>query len=101
MSGRDRTGIVTAFLLTLAGVPRDLIVADYGLSAERLRPRFDVLVAAASDERAGQRLLAQNSSAPEFIATVLDTFDVEDYLLGAGVEASDIAAVRSRLLEIM
>jgi protein tyrosine/serine phosphatase len=99
MAGRDRTGLVIAFLLTLAGVPRHRILADYGVSAERLRPRFEALVAGASDEAAGQKLLAQNNSDPEFIATVLDTFDVESYLLEAGVEANDLAAVRERLLE--
>src|SRR5206468_8651090 len=39
--GKDRTGLLTAFLLHLAGVGTDEIAADYALSEERLRPRHE------------------------------------------------------------
>ena len=35
--GTDRTGIISALLLGLAGVPNDTIIADYALSAHGLR----------------------------------------------------------------
>ena len=35
-SGKDRTGLVAAFLLDLAGVPRTVICEDYGLTAALL-----------------------------------------------------------------
>src|SRR5205823_2395366 len=35
--GKDRTGLLCAFLLDLAGVPADEIAADYALSEHRLR----------------------------------------------------------------
>ncbi|HZT45997.1 MAG TPA: tyrosine-protein phosphatase, partial [Gaiellaceae bacterium] len=37
--GKDRTGLVSAFLLDLAGVDAETIAADYALSEERLQPR--------------------------------------------------------------
>ncbi|MCB0032784.1 MAG: tyrosine-protein phosphatase [Anaerolineales bacterium] len=37
-SGKDRTGLMAALLLRLAGVPDEVIVADYALSQERLWP---------------------------------------------------------------
>ena len=40
--GKDRTGIVVALLLRLAGVPIDEIAADYALSGERLDPGTSV-----------------------------------------------------------
>ena len=36
--GKDRTGVVFAILLSLAGVSRDVIVAEYSMSQEALRP---------------------------------------------------------------
>src|SRR5438132_7958171 len=36
--GRDRTGMVCALALSVAGVPAAAIAEDYALSAERLRP---------------------------------------------------------------
>lgn len=39
-AGRDRTGIVAAILLRIAGVPDDEIVRDFALSDERLERRY-------------------------------------------------------------
>eukprot|EP01112_Ceratiomyxa_fruticulosa_P007201 TRINITY_DN1856_c0_g1_i7.p1 TRINITY_DN1856_c0_g1~~TRINITY_DN1856_c0_g1_i7.p1 ORF type:complete len:492 (-),score=78.62 TRINITY_DN1856_c0_g1_i7:204-1679(-) len=39
--GKDRTGMVTALLLSCLGVPRDIIVRDYHLSEENLAPNFE------------------------------------------------------------
>ena len=35
-AGKDRTGVLAALLLTLAGVDRETIVADYAMSSERI-----------------------------------------------------------------
>ena len=35
-AGKDRTGVVVAFALAVAGVPRDRIVADYAATADRM-----------------------------------------------------------------
>jgi protein-tyrosine phosphatase len=37
-SGKDRTGLVAAILLSLAGVPREEIVHNYAISAQYLNP---------------------------------------------------------------
>ncbi|MFD8162052.1 tyrosine-protein phosphatase [Streptomyces malaysiensis] len=39
--GKDRTAVVVAALLSLAGVPDDMIVADYAASGTALRPLLD------------------------------------------------------------
>ncbi len=98
MVGRDRTGLVTAFLLTLAGVPREEILADYALSAARLQPRYDAWLEAAEDEEARLRLRRENVSEPAFLEAALDGLDVEDYLLAGGATHEDLAAVRQRLV---
>lgn len=46
-AGKDRTGLVVAMALTLAGVPEEAVVADYVLTNERLAPRYAAEKAAA------------------------------------------------------
>ncbi|MCF4121881.1 tyrosine-protein phosphatase [Antribacter sp. KLBMP9083] len=47
-AGKDRTGLVVAMALTLAGVPEEAVVADYVLTNERLAPRYTAERAAAA-----------------------------------------------------
>ena len=42
-AGKDRTGVVVAMALAEVGVPREVIVDDYTLSAERIHQIFDRL----------------------------------------------------------
>ena len=53
---QDRTGLVSAFLLRLAGVPIEEIATDYSLSEERLRTRHEEWFAQAADEAELERL---------------------------------------------
>jgi protein-tyrosine phosphatase len=99
MVGRDRTGLVSAFLLTLAGAPREQILADYALSAACLQPRYDAWMAAADTDDARQRLRRENVSDPAFLDAVLDRIDVEAYLLAGGATTDDFDAIRRRLLQ--
>ena len=39
-AGKDRTGVLAALLLDLAGVEHDAIVADYALTSERMEAVF-------------------------------------------------------------
>lgn len=48
--GKDRTGVVIALALLVAGVEPDLIAADYALSAGCLQSRDDAAIAARTDE---------------------------------------------------
>jgi protein tyrosine/serine phosphatase len=102
MGGKDRTGMLTALLLVLAGVPRDEIGADYALSEQRLRPRHERWLAGAEteEERELVRRIAQTPA--EAIVQVLDELErrygsVEGYLRDARVSEDDLARARSRL----
>ena len=60
MGGKDRTGLVSALLLRLAGVGLETIGEDYALSAANLAPLSEQWLAEAADEaerekRAGSR----------------------------------------------
>ena len=101
--GKDRTGLVTALLLSLAGVDRVDIAADYALSDARARPLFGEWIESAPtpELRERRRWLA---GAPE--AAMTATLELlqgryggaEAYLVGAGATRADLDAVRHKLL---
>lgn len=102
MGGKDRTGLVTALLLELAGVDDEQIAADYALSEERLRPRHELWFAEAETEAERRRLerIAQTPAAS--IVGVFQELErrygsVEDYLRAAGLSDDDLARARARL----
>jgi hypothetical protein len=83
VGGKDRTGVLAALLLRLAGVPLDAVAADYTRSEERL---------------------GVAGSAPRgVIEVVLEALecrhgDAASYFLGSGAAEADVEAVRARLL---
>jgi protein-tyrosine phosphatase len=100
--GKDRTGLLAALLLHLAGVGDDDIAADYALSEERLRPRHEVWFAAAEteEELARLRRIAQTPAASMVgvFAELERRFGgVELYLRAAGVTDEELELVRTRL----
>ncbi|WP_027342057.1 tyrosine-protein phosphatase [Hamadaea tsunoensis] len=74
-AGRDRTGVVVALALHAAGASVEAIAADYALT-ENSAPEVMVNTFAHLDARYG---------------------GATGYLLGSGVTAADLAAVRTRL----
>src|SRR5437773_1030985 len=56
VGGKDRTGLLAAFLLRLAEVAIEDIAADYALSEERLRPRHELWLVEAETEAERERL---------------------------------------------
>jgi protein-tyrosine phosphatase len=105
MAGKDRTGITSALLLDLVGVPRETIGADYALTAECLRPANEEWLANGPGTRE-EREATFTKYAP--LATVilaalthLDTRHggTEPYLRANGVTEGQIARIRARLIE--
>lgn len=101
--GKDRTGIITAFALSVAGVADDVIAADYALTEERLREDSREYLELIDDPKLRTVLAGLQPTPP---AVMLDTLahvrqrhgGVERYLLAAGVTENQIAAVRDRLV---
>ena len=74
-AGRDRTGVVVALALHVAGVPVESIAADYAVTADS-PPGMIVNTFAHLESRYG---------------------GAGEYLLGAGMTPADLAALRARL----
>lgn len=97
--GRDRTGLLSLLLLSLAGAEHAAIVGDYLASDDHL----------ARDERRGdlhrrnqevavQLFAAAGTTAADEISGLLHELDVASYLLAAGLSDDDLTRVRRRLV---
>jgi protein-tyrosine phosphatase len=97
--GRDRTGILVGLLLAAAGTPREAILEDYALSAERLARAFEQWIAGEPDPRRRAQLEWESSPPADLVLHALDHVAVryggpEAYLAGAG---ADVARAVARL----
>lgn len=103
-SGKDRSGMIIALALSLAGVPADLIAADYAAVSDRMRALFAEWVAAVGDPTERDQLTEELSSRPETMITVLDHLQdqyggVEAYVQHGGLGSGAIAHLRGRLID--
>jgi protein tyrosine/serine phosphatase len=96
--GRDRTGLIALLLLALADVEPRAIAADYALSAEALKALYAAMGTADQQPFIQGVLADRGTTTEEAVMATLDGFDVEQYLLSAGVTSSELRSVRSRLL---
>jgi protein-tyrosine phosphatase len=102
VGGKDRTGLLTAFLLHLAGVDEERIAQDYALSEERLRARHEAWFEAAESEEELQRLRRIAQTPSESMLGVFAELKrryggVEEYLREAGASDEELELARARL----
>jgi protein-tyrosine phosphatase len=100
--GKDRTGIVAALLLSLAGVDREVIADDYSASATRVRPLVEDWIATAENASERERRIRESEAPRAAILAALQLLDrryggVERYLRSAGATAAHVNGVRERL----
>jgi protein-tyrosine phosphatase len=101
-AGKDRTGLVTALLLRLAGVGHDEIAHDYAKSGEALAAPYSEWIAEGEDEHERERRRRQCAAPAAAMRDVLRMLEaafgsVEAYLRAGGASADDLAAARARL----
>jgi protein tyrosine/serine phosphatase len=104
MGGRDRTGLVSALLLRLAGVEIEAIAEDYAASEEALAEAHAEWVAAAPDDEERERRLVFGHAPTDVMTQVLEELErrygsVRAYLEAAGVSPAELDAVWARLRE--
>lgn len=103
-AGKDRTGLVVALALGLAGVPAATIAEDYALSNQYLQNLYQEMLANQPDAESRAQLAAQLTSKPESILGALRFIDqhfgsLENYLSTCGLDTSTLEKLRSKLLE--
>jgi protein tyrosine/serine phosphatase len=102
-AGKDRTGVIVALALAVAGVRRDEIVADYALTGERIEAVRDRLVASptyAEDMKARPLgdMLPHAHSMRHFFDRLDELGGVESWLTSHGFGPDEQAALREKLL---
>jgi protein tyrosine/serine phosphatase len=102
VGGKDRTGLLAAFLLHLAGVNDETIAADYALSEERLLPRHEAWFAAATSEEELERLKKISQTPAASMTGVFAELErrhgsVEGYLRHVGLADEELERIRARL----
>jgi protein-tyrosine phosphatase len=101
-AGKDRTGMISAMLLDLAGAPRPAISADYACSEPRMRSDFDRELALADDAASRQKRRALQNSDPDNVLAMLEHLQrnygsVAGYLSFLGLSAEQIERIRQRV----
>ena len=102
VGGKDRTGLLCAFLLHLANVGITVIAADYALSEECLRPRHELWLAEAETEAERERLRRISRTPAESMVGVFAELGrryegATEFLRAAGLEDEDLELAAARL----
>jgi protein-tyrosine phosphatase len=102
--GKDRTGLVVALLLRLAGVSREVIAVDYALSEGNLRRESLQWVAEAEAEAERARRSRIVVAPAASMAGVLEEVesrhgDVAGYLRAGGAADEDLERIRARIVD--
>jgi protein-tyrosine phosphatase len=102
MAGKDRTGILCALVLGLVGVPDDVIISDYTLSADGMKRMLAWLEEAYPDQAAelSKSAAAIVAASPETMGMFLEDFrrkhgGFEEFAAGLGLPgaANDLRKV--------
>ena len=102
--GKDRTGLVSALLLRLAGVGAAAAAADYALSEARLAPRTERWLAEAADEETRAHIRRIVTTPAAAMLAVLERLErrhgsAAGYLAAGGADDDVLERARSRLRE--
>ena len=101
-AGKDRTGLVAAMTLALAGVSVDAIAADYAETDSQMAARYEAWLAASPPEKL-QEMRDDLRCPPERIIGVLQHLEqrwggAEAYLDAGGLSTADAKRLRSKLI---
>jgi hypothetical protein len=101
-AGKERTGVVSALLLALAGVPDQTIAEDYVASDKQLQHLYAEWAARESDpEKRSQLIHGFQSEADHMLGpltVVAEQGGIASYLRSCGLGDVDLAALQARML---
>jgi protein-tyrosine phosphatase len=104
-AGKDRTGVISALLLSLLGVPRETLILDYAFSRQNL----EKINARLSESSTYQDLMAslppdayeaEPATMHGFLDRIASEFgSMREWAEGVGIDAARVGQLRARLLE--
>ncbi len=101
--GKDRTGLVVAMALTVAGAEAEVVAADYAITQERNGPLIDEYLATIHDEALREQVRELSATPASNILIVLEHLEsrhgsVEAYLRAGGLTDEQVRRLRGRLV---
>lgn len=96
-AGRDRTGLVSALLLSACGVPAQDIADDYAVAVRAMNERYRSQTSPRERPRSEPELRAWLETTRGHLLDLLAALDAGAYLSAAGLNAGELAALTSRL----
>lgn len=101
-AGKDRTGLITALALSIAGVEPSVIAEDYAATDVHLAAHYAAELNAAKDESTRAYLQSFQNSNPEVMLETLGFLEekfgsVTAYSLHSGVSQDSLERLRQRL----
>ncbi|MBQ4486870.1 MAG: tyrosine-protein phosphatase [Oscillospiraceae bacterium] len=97
-AGKDRTGVVSAVLLLLCGVPGDAIIDDYVISRDNNRERLERYLSE-HPEVDREIVMANEKSMARFIDLFTEKYgSARKYLTEAGLSAAQTENIRLKML---
>ncbi len=104
-AGKDRTGVVSALLLSLLGVRDEIIVADYAATRDALEAIVERLMSSSGyqgvfEELPPDTLHADPETMERLLVRVREAFgSMSDYAREIGIDDADVERLRARLVE--
>ena len=96
-AGRDRTGLVSLLLLSIAGVLPEAIAEDYELGLDQTDALYAALGVARREPSMHDTLQQHGTTVRAAVLSVLEGLEVTRLLSAAGMRDADVATLRARL----
>jgi protein-tyrosine phosphatase len=96
-SGKDRTGLLALVLLTLAGAAPEEIIADYLLSYDRMKQRYDEIGVRDQLTAVNELLASRDTTTEASLTSTIASLTMPDFLLENGLSGTELAALRTRM----
>jgi hypothetical protein len=95
--GKDRTGLLALVLLTLAGAAPEEIIADYLLTYDRMKERYDELGAPDQIAAVSELLASHDTTIEASLTSTIASLTMPDFLLKNSMSDTELAALQTRL----
>jgi protein-tyrosine phosphatase len=95
--GKDRTGLLALVLLTLTGAKPEAIIADYLLTYDRMKQRYDELGARDQLAVVSEIVASHGTTIEVSLTSTIASLTVPDFLLENGLSETELATLCTRL----
>jgi protein tyrosine/serine phosphatase len=95
--GKDRTGLLALVLLTLAGATPEEIIADYLLTYDRMKQRYDEIGAPDQLAAVTELLASRNTTIKASLTATITSLTMPGFLLENGLSGTELDALHTRL----